>query len=363
MADPQLWRAIEAQAKSWAVLPIFLRFAAQLPRNAPQRSRGVPGLLQHMQAGGGWVGSRPLRLGFIAEQLLDGLPGPSQGGIDEEFAPWLDDARRVESAHRDTVAWLRSRLPGYPSLPAPHLAPGTPMTTTEFTWRLIWAPRERAQGLQFLSAPPQTGPVLQTTEGELRRLDETARALAAALERTDEWTRLVAATGALDSDARASLRRTRSALRLRLAEEAVTAHEPSLAMIRDNYRHVALSEEIEALPRAAREYSDAFGFADQLVETVASDVFGQLAAYGEPLQYPPPQHLDVGAGSPQMVTFTISDSMWSETGSIVWVNDPLVPDAVHITTVTVNINAVTGDVQRVTGTVLAGTAAAWRPTA
>jgi hypothetical protein len=204
---------------------------------------------------------------------------------------------------------------------------------------------------------------LQTTGSELRRLDETARALADALERTDEWTRFLAATGALDSDARASLRRTRAALRLRLAEEAVTAHEPSLAMIRDKYRHVALSEEIEALTDAAREYSDAFGVVDELLETVASDVFGQLAAYGEPLQYPPPEHLDVGAGSPQTVTFTITDSMWSETGSIVWVNDPLVPDAVHITTVTFNIGVVTGDVQRITGTVLAGTAAAWRPAA
>jgi hypothetical protein len=361
MTDPCLWIAVREQAVSWADLPVFQRFRAQLPRNAPQCSAGVPGQLQHMEAGGGWVSSMPLLLGFSAQWMLDTVQRGASDGGGEQFRSWLSDAQRLESAHRDTMAWLRSRLPGYPSLPAPQLVSGTPITTVEFGWQVGWAPDERARGLQFLAAPPLTGAVLQTTEGERRRIGQAARRLANAFERSDEWALLSSATEALDSEARANLRRVRASLRQRLTAESVSTHEPNRAHARAKYRHVVMLEEIASLSGSAREYSDAFDVANQLVETAASRVFGQLAAYGEPTQYPPPQQLDIQSGSPQVVSFTITDPLWPDMGALVWVDEPLIRDAVCITAVTSNHDAATGSQHRVSGTVLAGTAAAWRP--
>ncbi len=363
MSHVPLWEAIDQHATAWAATPAFDRFAAQLPRRAPQRQTGLPGLLQHLQAGGGWVGSMPLRLGFTTPWLLEEMPGVDAVDLGVTLTSWLEDAQRVESAHRDTVAWLRSRLPGYPMLPAPQLAPGTPLTTEEFTWRLIWKRDERSRGLQMQPAPPPgVASALQVAEDQQRRLDESARALAGAFARTDEWGRLAAAADALDGNARANLRLARATLKQRLAADAVTAHEPRLAMPRDRYRRAVLSEEIEALAGSAREYADAFDAADHLVETAASDVFGQLAAYGEPSTFGRPQELDMEPGRPSAVSFALADDSWPETGMVVWVDDPLTPDAVHITGVSMNIDRATGVAQRVTGTVLTGTAAAWRPT-
>lgn len=369
-----LWKAIQEQAASWTVTSAFERFAAQLPRNAHQRSTGLPGVLQRLDAGGGAVGSRPLRLGTsVPPDLLEKLPGPVPAelgkepepeDLSEEFMLWLDGARRVAWAHLDTVAWVRSRLPGYPSMPTPQLAPGTPLTTLEFTWRLIWTPNERARGLQFRAAPPEAGTLLLATEDQRRHLDDTARSLAAAFQRTEEWDRLSTATAALDSYARANLRDARAKLRQRLVDTEVTAHAPNLPRDRDQYRQLVMAEKLEALAGTAREYVDAFAAADQLVETAASDIFGQLATYGELSTLSQPEDLDLYPGNPQAVAFTLPDASWStEVGMVAWVDDPLIRDAVHITSVTVNLDHATGMVQRMTGVVLAGTAAAWRSTA
>lgn len=218
MSHIPLWEAVREQVPGWAATPAFGRFAAQLPRNAPQRQSGLPGLLQAV--GAGRVSAQPLRLGSSIAGLIGWLQGLDSGlrpdSLGKTWTSWLDDARRVDSAHRDTVAWLRSRMPGYPSLPAPQLARGTPLTTVEFTTRLAWIPGERARGLQFQSAPPSAAAALQATGQQRHRLDETARALAVAMENSEEWARLAAATDALDRDARSSLQHARAQLNQRL---------------------------------------------------------------------------------------------------------------------------------------------------
>jgi hypothetical protein len=364
MSHVPLWEAIREQAPAWAAMPAFGRFAAQLPRNAPQRQSGLPGLLQAVEAAVDRVSGQPLRLGSSIAGLigwLQGLdPDSHPDSLGRTWTSWLDDARRVDSAHRDTVAWLRSRMPGYPSLPAPQLAPGTPLTTVEFTSRLAWIPGERQRGMQFQPAPPSAAAALQATGQQQRRLDETARALAIAMENSEEWARLAAATEALDRGARSSLQHARAQLHQRLAADAVDAYEPRLAMRRDEYRQTALSEEINALTAPAREYADAFDAADQLVETIASDVFGQLATYGEPATIRRPRDLDIQPSRPRVISFTHTDAGWPELGMIVWIDDPLIPDTVLITGFTVNLDATTGEAIRLVGSVLAGTAAAWR---
>lgn len=358
MSHVPLWETIREQAKAWAAVPIFQRFASQLPRNAPQPTSGLPGLLQQIQAGDPFFGSRLLLHASHIPMMLHVIPGLDPGILGTTWTSWLDDARSVETAHRDTVAWVRSRLRGYPLLPAPQLSPGTPLTTNKFTWRLIWTPGERSRQLQFQPAPPQASLALQATEVERRRLDNCARAVVAAFEDTDEWAHLAAATEALDGDARASLRSVRATLQQRLTAQAVDDHEPSLAMHRDSYRRVVLSEEIETLSGSAREYTDAFDAADQLVEKAASTVFGQLAAHGEPTRHVRPQ--DVELLPHRAVTFTLTDNVLPpEIGSVAWIDDPLIPDAVHINAYNMSYERATGVAVSVSGSVLTGTATAW----
>src|SRR5436309_413236 len=104
MSHVPVWDAIREQASAWAVTPALGRFAAQLPRNVPQHQSGLPGLLQQVEAGVHCVSIWPLRLGSSIAGMAGWLPHLDPDSLGEAWTSWLDDARRVDSAHRDTVA-------------------------------------------------------------------------------------------------------------------------------------------------------------------------------------------------------------------------------------------------------------------
>lgn len=360
-----LWRAINELALTWAQLPLVQRFAAVLPRNARQRSSGIPGRLQAMQAGGGNISEFPLRLTRNV-QLMSRMPDHpflQAAPPPQEWDVWLDTAMRVETAHRITVAWLRARMPGYPSLPAPQLAPGSPLTADESDFQLTWTRQERAQGLQFQDPPAQIGQVLQAAPPQQRRIAGGMRVAALAFERTDEWSALSTATTALTPSARGELRQARETLVMRLSKEAVDAHSP-LLLARFNYRVAVMQEVLSTLSGPAHEYATAFGTANRLVETAASDAFGELVAYGPPLSIPSPQDIDLRPGTPQLVSFTralteeTEPSGTLEMGQILWLSDPLVPDAIRLIAAQHRFND-SSAIERWTGLILVGTSDAW----
>lgn len=137
---------------------------------------------------------------------LSVLPELNEQEFYATYRDWFDAAKRVEAAHRLTCAWLRARMPGYPSLPAPQLAPGSPLVTDEFTFRLIFSPGERAQQLQLRDFPPEVPNELQADAVVAKGLMQASRDVASALVATPEWITLADATAALDDFARAELR-------------------------------------------------------------------------------------------------------------------------------------------------------------
>lgn len=356
--EAALWEAVAEHASAWADLPVVRRFAAQLPRNASQRSRGLPGLLQHVTASGGMVASRPLRLGTNVPQMLSVVDGGAPSVRPAVLNQWLEDATRVEGVHRVTVAWLRSRLPGYPQLPAPQLAKGTPLTTDEFTYRLTWTREELAAGFQFQNPPSEPLATLGATEQHAARVDDAARRLALALAGTAQCQRLRAADAALSPGDRAELAAARKAVTDASKPAVVDAHEPDLAVPRDAYRQQVVADAVGALTGPAREYADAFDAADRLIELACSDVFGQLAVYGTVAVNGVTDLAAHGAG-PGTVAFTVEDTIHLATGTVAWLDDPLFPDAVHLTGLSYSFDQALGMRVRATGRALVGTATVW----
>lgn len=358
MSQSELWKALDQQAQAWRSSPVVESFIAELPRNATQRSQGVPGLLQELQAGFSGFGRRPLRM---ASFLPFALSGPQFGRAKpdpEVFNKWTALAQQVEVAHRETIAWLRATLPGYPIIPAPQLAPGTPLTTREFTWRLVWQPGEQARGLQLLPAPPRVNALLGLSGPQAKALDESARGVASGLALTPEWQEFGEAARSLDEHDRAALRACRAAIRKRLGSEAVDEHEEKLALPRDEYRASVVADEMGRLTGNAHEYVRAFDALDQLIEDAASDVFGQLLAFGPPERMAGVEALDFGPGTPRVVHFSVAGEFWLDTGQLLWLNDALVPDAVMVIGMTMSLDP--GEMsQRLTGRVLEGSHEAW----
>lgn len=357
-AQNSLWKAVAEQAAAWSALPVVRRFAVDLPRNASQRSRGLSGLLQDVTASGGTVAGRPLRLGTDVPLMLSVMPGDAPTVRPQVLQSWLYDANHVEGAHRVTVAWLRSRLPGYPLLPAPQLAPGTPLTTGEYTYRLSWTRDELAAGFQFQNPPSQAIELLGASAREVARADEAARRVAVGLLETAAWQRLRNADAALSPAARAELVAARKVIAQASRPALVDAHEPVLAIRRDAYRQQVLADVLGTLVGAALEYAEAFDAAERLLELAASDVFGQLAAY-RPIVLTGVTDLAAGGAERGTVEFTVEDTAYLDVGSLAWVDDPLCSDAVHLTGLSYSFDQAAGTRVRVTARVLGGTAAAW----
>lgn len=358
MSNPELWQALRDQAYAWRETDVVQRFARELPRNAGNGSTGLPGLLRHAHAGAAALMSRPMRYASGLGMVADVVPEVDPDVLRDVHGEWLDAAGQVETAHRLTVAWLRSRLPGYPRLPAPQLAPGTPLTTGEFTHRLVWTPGERANGLQFQGAPPDVAEVLQAM-GRHGDIAQAARDVAAALVTTSEWERLELARAGLDEPSRHALREVRRRLRDLLSPAAVDHYEPALAFRRAEYREAVTAQEVDGLVGSAAEYANAFSAANALTESAASDVFGELTCYG--INTIEPADVETSPGSPPKISFTLADPQeWPELGMLAWLDDPLVADAVRMSSVQVQFENVGSVTIRVAAEVLSGTSVAWR---
>jgi len=358
-----MWSAVNALAQTWADLPLVQRFKAALPRNAPQRIAGIPGRLQEMEAANATVSAYPLRLTGTIRLFTDHIPGsaPEMQPAPQLWDAWRETAAQVEAAHKLTITWLRSQMPGYPDLPALYLAPGATLTTAEMPYQLTWTPGELLPGSRthLLALIGQT---LQSTPEEHRQLTDNTRALGLTLNGADEWARLATATVELTESGRADLRQARETVTRRLSADQVGVHS-QLMIPRYNYRVTVLAEVLGTLHGSALEYSIAFEAANRLLETAASDVFGELAAYGPPAMLSEPHDIDLRPGSFQLVSFTNSSAArgfqgFLEMGQVLWFNDMLVSDAVRLIGVTTNISPM-GATERWTGIVLPETSAAW----
>jgi hypothetical protein len=302
----------------------------------------------------------PLRLGSIVPLLLQEYKLMRNTRVPaNEMSSWLASANRLEQAHRQTVAWFRSRLPGYPLIRSPHLVAGSPLTTLEWTYRLIWTPDERKRGLQFQSAPDVAG-MLGLEGSAATESERAAQAVMAALERTDEWSTFEEATRSLDTTGKADLLSARNHLAARLAPEAIDAHEPNLAIPRNEYRAHATRVAVENLKGSARAYVDAFSAANELIDTTTSEVFGQLMAYGDPLTISA-CGLDLLGGRPPRVAFSLAEHyvVCIGPGSLLRLDDPLVPDILRIDSLNVHVTLVDDAGLKAEAVLLENTAAAF----
>lgn len=368
--SPNLWRAVWNLAELWSRTPLVKGFADTLPRNQRLENRGdqaigMHALLQHLEAGAGMMMMmQPLMLGSRVPVLLDqpmihsGAPVVDQG----EIAEWLTMASQIEAAHRMTLAWLRSRLAGYPLLRAPQLAPGTPLTTFEMTTEYIWTKEELAGGLHLTAAPPGHADLLGASANAAKELDEAARYLVRSLEGAPAWIRFHDSLTRLDEVGKAALRDARRDLTKRLAAESIDDYEKDLAWPRAEYRSYTVAEVVGSLTGSAREYADAFTDVHELLTLVACDVFGELALFGEP--WPTPVlNLEMPEPGHPMVAFEGPDSagLFLAPGQVLWLANESVTDAVRIEAKSIAFD-VEGVRSRFKARVLIGSGEGWQAT-
>jgi hypothetical protein len=355
----QLYFAVREQSAAWASLPIVSTFTAELPRNASQKSSGLPGTLQEAQASISFVGSEPMRLATNLRAALSGAPGRIRfEDFRSTYGDWYEIAHRIEAAHRTSVAWLRAQLPGFPLLRVPQLARNTAYTTEEFTRRLVWTKQDRAAGLQFAGPPKSISQALRATEAEQRQLDSKIIAVLSSFQATDEWVTFCEASSSLDQNTIDHLSMAIRRIRARLSADALDEYEPNLVRRRSEYRESVVTEEVDSLSGAAGIYGESFREVDELIESVASDVFAQLTCF--PMETISCQGIDVEPSAPPRVTFEVSDDTFPTVGQLAWLDDPLVLDAVQVREIGFQWDETGSGSISVGASVLEGSGGAWR---
>lgn len=336
-----LWLAVREQAALWATTPAVAAMAASLPRNAPDRDRRtgaatVAAFLQAFGASYGALVSRPLLYGSSVTWLLGAnVPMPLGEEVPEEvLRPWLDVARAVETAHRMTVAWYRSRLLGFPILRVPQLARDTHLTTHYWTSALAWPVEDRRAGWQLQPTVANVDRAL----GSLDRiqLDDAAASVLAALSTTNEWKGFGERHHALTEDDKLALRQSRKHLAGRLAQTDDEAERSIFGA--DAFRRLACAEIIAELPAGARAYAEAFDQVNQLIDLATSDVFGELTFYGPPTLIPA-FNLDVFGTDEVQFTTTEPVGLRQHPGNLVVVQDPLITDVLRLESMSFNFPA------------------------
>lgn len=313
MTTTDVWVATRDLAEQWRQSDLIQRFTDQLPSNNPATD-GIPEMLRNIDAGTGFVSGQPL-IPNSWEAFAEQMPLVALDAIGCEF---LREAQPIGYAAELQTAWLRSRLPGYPMIPALQLTPGTHRTTPEIGRDLAWRRELLQAGLQFDPSPRGVDNYLGV---EHRSYSHAINALANALAGTDEWTTFAARLDGLTEDARRELSEARKHLRSCLSLTAVANHEPMRMARREDYRRDQVATVSDGLSDSASEFALAFEKVDALIDWVSLRILGQLVAYGRPTVL-------VGVGEVEREGSRIrfhSDSPVPRS-SLVQVNHPLAPE-------------------------------------
>lgn len=317
----ETWEAIRTLAEVWRKCPVVDRYTSPLRAASAPSANALVRHLQEIFAGYGAFAAYPLRQALLLGMLPDfdsGVPGASD---------FIDDGRNVLAAHIATVAWIRSRLPGYPQLYVPHLASGTTLTTTDFTFDLPWHRTHLLAGLQFESHPVGVEDRLGCSPVDLR---PAAVKLGAALAKEESWLRFREARGNLNPQALTEVRAARKSVKQRLRPSEVDAFEPGLILPRDALRRRLLAEEIETLAGYARLYVDAFSAVDELIALVADSVFSELVTYGAVARIPNVESVVVEPGGNAISFETTGSVRLLRLGQLVLLAHPLIQDCIRV---------------------------------
>lgn len=319
MTTADVWVATRNLAEQWRQSALIKRFVDQLPRNN-SANEGIPEMLRNIDAStAGSVSGQPL----IPNRWEDFARQIPWVALDATGVGFLAAARPIGFAAELQTAWLRSRLPGYPMIPAPHLAPDTHRTTVEIGMDLAWRREALQGGLQFEPTPRGIDQLLGIDQ---RSYNAVIHEVANALQGTREWMTFATQSTDLTEVSRRELVEARKRLRTLLSQAAVDDYEPERMARRNDYRRHQVAAVINELSDSAREFAAAFERVDELIDWVSLRVLGNLIAYGRPTVLRDVDEVECEGG---ILRFHSDDPF--PRSSLVRIDHPLAPDPALVT--------------------------------
>lgn len=344
MSTEEVWNAVSNLADVWVKCPTVQALVAQLPLLNDAQT-GIPEALRNLDAGTSIVCRNPLATAMW-EALAEIQP---MVALDAELRTFLRSVAPIGHFLESTVGWIRSRLPLYPLIPAPQLAPSGYRCHEEYGLRLRWRKQLLQCGLQTMACPPGAS-FLGLPE---RDVQSATTSLVLALENTPEWSAYEELSAQLTGEDRTALLAARREVEERLSPTKVDQFEPIRMARRERYRIDQVNEVVQTMTGRARDFADAFEQVDDLIDLVANDVFGQAVTIGAAIDVPQIADLETDG---QSIKFTNKSETPVAPGNLVSLRDPLVQDVVLIEDLSFVSDPVSGMVVSYRGRQLRGSA-------
>lgn len=357
----QLWRSTLELSDLWSKAPIIHEYSEVLidSRTAGSDKGGIAAHLRGTYAGLDALQPHVLRQYSLLSMVRSQVPAivPGMNWEDPELPAFMERARLAESAYLTTLQWIRSRIPGYPSIKVPQLAKGSPLRTEEFTWRAPWLTKE-FPGIQYSLKPPEEIGRNLGNASLSRMLQDAAFELVAALRRSDHWAVYTEALAQLNSTDKNVLNESVRLCAARLRSDAIDQHEPQNVLRRYAYRSAVVSEALAELPAGAGAYAHAFQELDYVLRTVLEEVFPQLVCSRPVRRIRDPRRLMVDANMVKWQTHNFEINIGT-IGDLVLIEDPILAEYAQVTLYNINFGRIDGEIINYEARILDGALSAW----
>jgi len=340
----ELWAATRALADCWSSSPIVVgvRKELKLIVRDLDNPAALPGLLRITRMGSHEFYSRPIHLYKAFPHMEVNLTARER-----DFS---HNSANIERSVSYLTWWIRSRLPGFPTIPAPQLAKDS--YHSKFDPEMPWTRDGLSAGLQYSRRPAQCDYFMGVESGS--RPDELAQAFMS----LPSWLEFAAISQQLDDATRSEL----LAAKRTLADRAAAAGTESGNDFGDPRvqwgRARAMTSAVVAdLSPFAAKFAAAFESVNAEINRALQCVLVQLIAFGPPRRLSGVTDLDVRATDPPTISFQVTSG--ANTGCLYWTDDSLIKDAVLIESFGFGGSQVHGNRANGSAVVLLGSSTAW----
>jgi hypothetical protein len=342
-----IWPAVEQLAEVWGTSELVQKFLERHPAQTDDTGVVTEGL-RNLQAGTALLTKMPLNTAMW-EAFAEQLPLVQ---VDSEMRSYLRAIAPIGHALESTVCWVRSRVPLYPRIPVPQFASRGFRRSEEAGERLPWRQQCLAAGLEREPTPPGVASILAIDDA---KITSASAEVLEALVSSSEWRRYSDISSEMTGEDLAILDAARHRVGLLLNPKVVDEYEPARNERRLAYRRTQVQTVLDELHGRPRELADAFEVIDDLIDHALVDVHGQLVIWGRP-HTALVTSLEVDG---REVSFKYHGDDAPGVGSLMRLDDPLVPEVVLTDGLAMGYNQSEGSWLSYTGQRLPGTQAAF----
>jgi hypothetical protein len=344
MSTPELWTAVRDLVECWVKSPRVKGIRAELWKDLDSSEALRP--LQMLAL------RQPQDIRRMPLALYKAFPhlGIELTARDRQYMAQSEALERAIV----TLTWgIRSKLPGFPLIPAPQLADHSRLTMHSFT--PPWTRRAMQAGFQYQNLAPSIAAAIGVDTA-----DPMAQ-LIAAFRTLPSWGAFEAAQDCLTPTVRSELIVARRLITERATQEQETIEVDSDDPYTRLKRARAAADEVIAnLEQQSLTYAKAFDRVNDEIDLTITNVIVSWLAFGPPEMLAGVVGLMMHATQPLTITFQCEGTDFAHIGRIYWTDDSLLTDAVFVDGSHFADNQVHGSSFEFDATVLVGSETAWR---